>query len=306
MVVLDSFINSGRNDIVRRGNQSVRLILALSICLGSVGCYAGAIVTLLPQRLETNKPSSPIVYWHETRTSPRPLQIHVLRVDLRSRLCANVALIADDPDGDGPAESQLEKPLALASGKGVVAAVNANAFDLVPPPPKGAKRDWIEHSPVDILGWAREGNHEVSPPQHGTPSFWIDAKGRGYVGDAGSAVEPRVAVAGFGSLVRDSRLVDAEVKPLHPRTAVGVSRDGCALWMVVVDGRQAGYSEGMATGELAALMKELGCWDAMNLDGGGSSILLLAEDGKPLSIMNRPSDAGTRPVPVLLGVRLRR
>ena len=57
--------------------------------------------------------------------------------------------------------------------------------------------------------------------------------------------------------------------------------------------------------ELGTLMKELGCWNAINLDGGGSSIMLLATDGKTLRIMNRPSDAGTRPIPVMLAVRPR-
>jgi exopolysaccharide biosynthesis protein len=52
-------------------------------------------------------------------------------------------------------------------------------------------------------------------------------------------------------------------------------------------------------------MQELGCWDALNLDGGGSSLLLLATNETGLAIMNRPSDPETRPVPVMLGLRRR-
>lgn len=285
----------------------VCLILALSSSFEWVGCGAEKVVTVLSQRPDPGAPPpSPVVYWHETRTAPRPLQIHLLRVDLHSSHCEIIALIADDPDGDGPADSQLEKPLVLASRRGIMAAVNANAFDLVPPPPPGTNRKWIEHSPINILGWAQEGSRLISPPQRGEMSFWIDPKGRGHIGDLSAVEDARAAVAGFGSLIRDGSLTDTAVMPLHPRSAVGVDGDGWTMWMVVVDGRQPGYSEGMSTGELAALMKELGCRYALNLDGGGSSVLLLAEDGKPLSIRNRPSDVGTRPVPVLLGVRIRR
>ena len=58
----------------------------------------------------------------------------------------------------------------------------------------------------------------------------------------------------------------------------------------------------MTLQELAQLMKELGCLDALNLDGGGSSIMI--RDG---NILNSPCDmTGPRPVPVMIGVRLRR
>ena len=61
--------------------------------------------------------------------------------------------------------------------------------------------------------------------------------------------------------------------------------------MVVVDGRQAGYSVGMTTFEMALTMVRLGAVRAMQLDGGGSSTL--AFDGK---VLNRPSDGRERPI----------
>src|SRR5206468_2162421 len=90
---------------------------------------------------------------------------------------------------------------------------------------------------------------------------------------------------------------------LNPRTAAGVDRDGRTLWLMVVDGRQPGFSEGVAVNELAGLMKEVGCWDALNLDGGGSSIMLLSTNGANLEIMNRPSGFAPRPLPVMLGIK---
>jgi hypothetical protein len=71
----------------------------------------------------------------------------------------------------------------------------------------------------------------------------------------------------------------------HPRTAVGVRADG--IWVfVVVDGRQPELSVGMNLKELSGLLSSLGCIDALNLDGGGSSTLYF--DGK---VVNSPSDA---------------
>jgi hypothetical protein len=279
------------------------IITALGIAMSAA---AGQFVTVLEKRPEDPaKIVSPIAYWNETRTAPRPLRIHVLRVDLRAKHCEPVAVIADDPDGNGGAEAQLEKPMQLATRSGVVAAINANAFALFPPPKQGEKWHWADRAPVQIGGWARQRNREASRPQQGYASFWIDPDGRGHTGMLTSPTNAVMAVAGFGSLIIDGQIVDTEIKPLHPRSAVGVDREGRTMWLVVVDGRQPGFSEGMATGELAGLMKDLGCWNAINLDGGGSSILLLAKDGKTLSIMNSPSDLGTRPVPVMLGVRRR-
>lgn len=88
----------------------------------------------------------------------------------------------------------------------------------------------------------------------------------------------------------------------HPRTAVGFSRDRRILVLAVVDGRQPGYSLGMNLYELARFMLKQGCYEAMNLDGGGSSTMVVNGD-----VVNRPSDiTGVRPVAgaLLVGVRL--
>ena len=61
----------------------------------------------------------------------------------------------------------------------------------------------------------------------------------------------------------------------HPRTAIGVRSDG-RIVLLVCEGR--GMTEGVAglsTGELASVMKDLGCSEAVNLDGGGSSCMLV-------------------------------
>lgn len=78
----------------------------------------------------------------------------------------------------------------------------------------------------------------------------------------------------------------------HPRTAVGFDPGGGILWLVVVDGRQLPRSTGMSLPELAELFLALGVAEALNLDGGGSSVMTVAGE-----MVSRPSDAaGERPV----------
>lgn len=72
-------------------------------------------------------------------------------------------------------------------------------------------------------------------------------------------------------------------KNRNPRSAVGRTKDG-DLWFVAVDGRQAG-SVGASLDELAAIMLKLGCTDAINLDGGGSTAMNLFG-----LVLNRPSE----------------
>jgi hypothetical protein len=77
----------------------------------------------------------------------------------------------------------------------------------------------------------------------------------------------------------------------HPRTAAGIRADG-GLVLVTVDGRQPVRSVGMTIAELEALMIEFACVEAINLDGGGSTTMVIK--GR---VVNSPSDAsGERPV----------
>ncbi len=80
-----------------------------------------------------------------------------------------------------------------------------------------------------------------------------------------------------------------------PRTAIGLTKEGQIL-LVVVDGRQAA-SAGLTLLELALFMQELGAVDAMNLDGGGSSEMVISD-----KTVNRPSDGRERKVANALAV----
>ena len=117
------------------------------------------------------------------------------------------------------------------------------------------------------------------------------------------AFDPPVAadtdvVGGGPALVRDGRVVVMEdtegfkadvVAGRAPRTAIGFN--GRRLMLVTVDGREPGVSAGMTLVELAGLMRDLGCTDAMNLDGGGSTTAWVRG-----TVVNHPSTGHERRV----------
>ncbi|MFN7805851.1 MAG: exo-alpha-sialidase [Planctomycetaceae bacterium] len=254
-----------------------------------------------------DSPVFPWRVWTESRTEPRPLRLHWLRLDLQASQYEVDVAVGKDPDGDGPVEARLTPPRELAGTAGFVAALNTNAWEMLPRPPAGVRPIYLAGGQSDILGWARTRTETRSPPQPGFWMFWLDAERRGHLGP--TVEQPReavCAVAGFGGLLREARILPGEGGDLHPRSALGLDATGRWLTWLVVDGRQRGYSEGVSERELAVLMQEVGCREAFNLDGGGSSILLLGRPDERLEILNRPSDpVGPRPVPVMLGVRRR-
>lgn len=104
-----------------------------------------------------------------------------------------------------------------------------------------------------------------------------------------------MAVGGMPRIIRDGNISvewsEEEIREsfsttFHPRTAIGISRDKKTVFFVTVDGRQPSHSIGINLEDLAEYMKELGAWDAMNLDGGGSSTMWVRNE-----VANRPSDA---------------
>ena len=124
---------------------------------------------------------------------------------------------------------------------------------------------------------------------------------------------PRETVGGRGVLLIDS-VVGADVdkegnagfQGLNPRTAAGIARVGTSqrLLLAVIDGRQPGYSVGMTLRQTAELLQSLGAQRAINLDGGGSSAMIVRDNATgALRVRNKPSDpTGERQVGNALAV----
>lgn len=79
-------------------------------------------------------------------------------------------------------------------------------------------------------------------------------------------------------------------KDRHPRTGIGFDANNNPV-LITVDGRQAGFSNGVNLREFALIMKENGISTGFNLDGGGSTEAII-KDGDDFKILNRPSEGG--------------
>ncbi len=89
----------------------------------------------------------------------------------------------------------------------------------------------------------------------------------------------------------------------HPRTAIGVSKDGSRVYLVTLDGRQSGYSNGATLQDFANYLISLGVHNAINLDGGGSTTMVARLPYyQNATLINRPSDGVERGVPTTLQV----
>lgn len=109
------------------------------------------------------------------------------------------------------------------------------------------------------------------------------------VGGAGRLL--RNGVFDSTGIIKSERLASNFLTTRHPRTFVGFDRDTSKLFFCTVDGRQE-LSIGMSFQEMADFLLSIGVWNAINLDGGGSTTMVV--EGQ---IMNSPSDrTGERPV----------
>ena len=177
-------------------------------------------------------------------------------------------------------------------GENVVGAINAGGYDMSNGRPSGA--------------FVMNG---VAINRATATTFWVDMDGKAHITDAQTcnaaldASNVREAVAGFGDIFENGHARSGlDNTTRASRTAIGIKADGTVV-MLMVDGRQAPYSVGMTMAEVAASMEALGCEEAVNLDGGGSSTFATQREGEPenettagLTLRCRPSDGYERKV----------
>lgn len=115
------------------------------------------------------------------------------------------------------------------------------------------------------------------------------------------------AIGGGYILARDGKLEtlpdDSLYTSRHPRTAVGIKPDGSMVWMTV-DGRQSNVSTGVKGKTLAQLLLDMGCTWVMNMDGGGSSSMVVKMPGEELTLRNVPANSGAAQRRVANGILL--
>ena len=132
----------------------------------------------------------------------------------------------------------------------------------------------------------------------GEPYFAILKDGTAVIRDAGTDCSDVVeAFSGPFYLVKNSQIVaSADDTAQMPRNSVGIKEDGSVVFFQA-DGRQAPYSVGMTLYEVASVLMDAGCVNALYLDGGGSAtVAARAEGSDSLKVVNSPSDGQEREV----------
>lgn len=213
----------------------------------------------------------------------QPVAAFALFVDTKK---ASFAVGTPD-DGDAAEDCRQtvegEALAAIANGKNIVAATNADFFDMFG---NGAPS-----------GLCVKDGKIIANADSKRPFFGVLDDGSPVISSLKDepqlAERLRQAVAGLQRLLKDGQLYEtALLEPFgyvrHPRTAVGIDGDNTVI-LLVVDGRIPDYSNGATLVDVARLMQSLGARDALNLDGGGSSILLIRR-GRVFETMNNPAD----------------
>ena len=141
---------------------------------------------------------------------------------------------------------------------------------------------------ADVTGLAASDGVVYSKPAPNEPTLYISKDRRaGFRRPSGPVYS---AISGNPMLLKAGRPVrDLGGEP-DPRTVVAVDRGGRRLILIVVDGRQSGYSEGATPADLAEIALRHGAYEALSLDGGGSSAMV-AQGADGLSfLLSRPVD----------------
>jgi hypothetical protein len=286
--------------------KRAKRILIVLVLLALVTSSPFVVVRLLrpPRTDRTAELFRSISYVRQARSTPRPLMIHVVEIDLRT---PGIGFLVTPGDSSKGLEVRARTTSEFLDEFGLQIAINGSFS--APFRAGSFLWDYYPHSgePVDVTG-VTISNGEMYSDYDEWPALCITA-GRAAINHSGCPEGTLQALAGSQILVQDGEsTVKRRAGRVHPRTAVAVDAEGETLWLIVVDGRQRGYSEGVTLEELAGIAVEFGADRALNLDGGGSSTLVIA-DGGGMRALNSPIHTRVptrqRPVANHLGVYAR-
>jgi exopolysaccharide biosynthesis protein len=286
----------------------IRRILPSLVVLALV-MFGGAATTTTTKSAATRQEVQRfpgVEHIHRTQREPRPVDIHLVIIDLKT---PGLRFRFTEPNGDqAPGELTAETPRAYLVRVGAQIAINAGSYFPNPRMPQVDNyylgvSDGARYSPFtygeSAINISRENVATIIDPHPddraaGVASYRSSPEVELYnaIGAKNRILARGINVGGdhYNGVDCDKNCSCHEP---HPRTAIGVTADQ-KLVLFTVDGRQPGRSMGMTTPEVADVLLEYGVTDAVNLDGGGSTQLVVA-DPQP-RVVNRPSDGKERAV----------
>ncbi len=231
---------------------------------------------------------------------PRFQAVNALRIDLTD---PDVQMFSDPPCTNCPVgygyETRGYTTSRFLKAYGVQVAVNANFYNPCCSEPEGAPMDVIglsisngrvasqQEGPVDSSNVMFTTNKQVIMVATNWPPTMTNG-----IYTAVSGHYPLVTNGvSFGHIYTNDT-TDPYVHLVQPRTAVGVSQDGRYLYLITIDGRQYPYSEGALDQETGDWLVRFGSYNAINLDGGGSVTMVMADCAGNPTQLNRSIDQG--------------
>lgn len=244
--------------------------------------------------------------------TPRALVVQVLRIDMKAE---GLELFATPGNGDRPLDTDGQTTRTFLEEHGLSVAINTHFF--------GPCCSRIPGEAKDLTGLSIAQGQLVSPnsdqSQRDILVFGFDTlddepglHARLYM-DApdvstdsidwpvgvSHAIAGRVVLVGSALQAGSDRFSEDR----HPRTLVGLSDDQDTLYLVTIDGRQPAFSMGASLAEAAAIMAFVGAADALNVDGGGSTTMVVRDPDGASQLLNSPSNGSERVVGSNLGLR---
>ncbi len=224
-----------------------------------------------------------VEYIRDVRSSPRPMVIHVIKVDLQAEGIRTL-VTPGDPKAELPLEARSTSK--FLDGFNLQVAINGDGFE---PWHSRAPWDYYPHSgdPVDAIGLAASRGEVYSAEEKGHPTLYFSTSNKARFNQPFGKMHN--AISGNVMLMRNGKALKnfVETGP-QPRTAVAINQSGRYLILIVVDGRQPGFSMGTTLTELAEVVAYHGGHTAMNLDGGGSSALVVEGFLGQSDLLNSP------------------
>jgi hypothetical protein len=273
--------------------------LLVCVCFGGgAAIYASGRPAPIPF---SRKLFDDVQYRREVRFIPRPMIAHIVTIDLRS---SKIRFFVTPGDTDAKAPLAAQTTSQFLARYGAQIAINGDGFY---PWWSNSIADYYPHvgDLVSPNGTA-SSDGEVYTRVDDRPTLFISRRNTLSISTSPPS-HMYNAISGDRLLVTKGELESGlDDESPAPRTSVGINKSGNKLIIVVVDGRQPYYSEGATFVELARLLIDNGAYIALNLDGGGSSTLVVqGANGKP-EVLNSPIDSyipgRERPVGNHLGI----
>jgi uncharacterized protein YgiM (DUF1202 family)/GH25 family lysozyme M1 (1,4-beta-N-acetylmuramidase) len=228
-----------------------------------------------------------VTYLRKDLTMPRPNVVQVLAIDLQT---AKLEFLVTPAPGSANLICTRVTSKFLEEFK-LHAAINGGYYRYLDASYDPAKHCPKGGSPVTVSDYAASRGRIYSPKKTAQPIIYIGPRNLVTVNKEQGAIFN--AVSGDRVVVDRGEVVkNLAANAPNPRTAVGLNKNGRWLTLMVVDGRQPGYSEGVTFPELAELLISYGVYTGVNMDGGGSSTMVIrGMDGKA-RVLNSPIDMG--------------